>query len=126
MESSRTLVGSTNRFHRKPQHMLNHYFCWDDALLPSFQRAFSIAVRLYPKRWINLWWPAEVAKDIASDECAFEIGAGDIGALVFVGNLILVVGILLGVFLLHVAVVSGVEAYWLAKVRACWPWVALH
>ena len=67
-----------------------------------------------------------MAKDIASDECAFEIGAGDIGALVFVGNLILVVGILLGVFLLHVAVVSGVEAYWLTKVRACWPWVALH
>lgn len=59
-----------------------------------------------------------MAKDIASGDCVFGAGAGDIGSLVFVGNLILVVGILLGVFLLHVAVVSGVEAYWLTKVRA--------
>ncbi|CAN0102818.1 unnamed protein product [Ectocarpus sp. 13 AM-2016] len=26
-------------------------------------------------RWINLWWPAEVGQNIASDECAFEAGA---------------------------------------------------
>lgn len=43
-------------------------------------------------------------------------GVSDIGALVFVGNLTLVVVILLGVLLLHVAVISGVETYWLAKV----------
>lgn len=35
----------------------------------------------------------------------------------FVGNLVLVVGILLGMFLLHIVVVSGVEAFWLTKVR---------
>lgn len=71
-------------------------------------------------RWINLWWPAPapVAEDLASEECAFDAGAGEIGALVFVGNLILVVGTLLGVFLLHVAVISGVEALWLTKVSA--------
>lgn len=68
------------------------------------------------KRWVNLWWPAEFAEDIASKECAFAGGAGDIGALVFVGNLVLVVGILLLIFLLHVAVISGVEAFWLLKV----------
>ena len=35
----------------------------------------------------------------------------------FIGNLVLVVGIVLIQFLLHVAVVSGVEAYWLSKVN---------
>ncbi len=68
------------------------------------------------KRWVNLWWPAEIGEDIASEECAFDAG-GDLGALVFVGNLLLVVGILLGIFLLHVLIVSGVEAFWLTKVR---------
>ena len=68
-------------------------------------------------RWVNLWWPAEIGEDIASEECVFDAGASELGALVFVGNLILVVGILLGVFLLHIVLVSGVEAYWLTKVR---------
>eukprot|EP00903_Cladosiphon_okamuranus_P021834 g20077.t1 len=71
-------------------------------------------------RWLNLWWPVPgpIAEDITSEACVFETGASDIGALVFVGNLILVVGTLLGVFLMHVAVVSGVEALWLTKKRA--------
>lgn len=68
------------------------------------------------KRWVNLWWPADFAEDIASKECAFVGGASDLGALVFVGNLVLVVGILLLIFLIHVAVISGVEAFWLLKV----------
>lgn len=46
----------------------------------------------------------------------FSAGVGEIGASVFVGNTVLVGGILLGTFLLHVAIVSGVEAYWLGKV----------
>ncbi|CAM9789606.1 unnamed protein product [Ectocarpus fasciculatus] len=69
-------------------------------------------------RWINLWWPAEIGQNIASDECAFEAGASGIGALIFVGNLALVIGILLAIFFIHVAVVSGVEALWLTKRRA--------
>ncbi|CAM9523853.1 unnamed protein product [Ectocarpus sp. 6 AP-2014] len=69
-------------------------------------------------RWINLWWPAEIGEDIASDGCIFETGASEIGALVFVGNLALVLGILLAIFFLHVAVVSGAEALWLTKKRA--------
>ncbi|CAM9953326.1 unnamed protein product, partial [Ectocarpus sp. 4 AP-2014] len=69
-------------------------------------------------RWINLWWPAEIGEDIASDGCIFETGANEIGALVFVGNLALVLGILLAIFFLHVAVVSGAEALWLTKKRA--------
>ncbi len=67
---------------------------------------------------MNLWWPAGFAKDGGSAECEFSAGASDIGASVFVGNSVLVGGILLGVFLLQVAIVSGAEAYWLAKVSS--------
>lgn len=35
----------------------------------------------------------------------------------FYGNTALVLGLLLGIFVVHVAVVSMVEAYWLAQVR---------
>lgn len=58
-----------------------------------------------------------MGEDVASDGCTFETGASDIGALVFVGNLALVLGILLAIFFLHVAVVSGAEALWLTKVN---------
>ncbi|CAM9192533.1 unnamed protein product, partial [Hapterophycus canaliculatus] len=68
--------------------------------------------------WINLWWPAKVAEDIVSEGYIFETGASDIGALVFVGNLALVAGTLIGIFLLHVVMVSGMEALWLTKKRA--------
>lgn len=73
---------------------------------------------LAQRRWTNLWWSAEIGKDFASGECVLELGASDIGALVFVGNLLLIGSILLGIFLLHVVVVSGIEALWLAKVKA--------
>ena len=43
--------------------------------------------------------------------------SGDIGAIVFVGNLVLFAGALLAIFLLHVFLASGVEAYWLTKVK---------
>lgn len=66
---------------------------------------------------MNLWWPAQVAEDLVSDGCTFGAGADDIGPLVFIGNLALVVGTLLGILLLHVVVISGVEAHWLCKVR---------
>lgn len=74
---------------------------------------------------MNLWWPAGFAEDGASAECVFSAGASDIGASVFVGNAMLVGGILVGLFLFHVAIVSGAEAYWLAKVSSskysfCW------
>lgn len=51
-------------------------------------------------------------------ECSWD-GAdmNGLGALVFIGNLCLVFGALLLIFLLHVALVSAVEAFWLAKVR---------
>lgn len=57
-----------------------------------------------------------ILDDTGSGECVFSASMGEIGASVFVGNAVLVVGILLATFLVHVAVVSGVEAYWLAKV----------
>lgn len=52
-------------------------------------------------------------------ECSWD-GAdmNGLGALVFIGNLCLVFGALLLIFLLHVALVSAVEAFWLAKVSA--------
>lgn len=68
-----------------------------------------------PRRWINLWIPLDPPGDL-EDTCNFSVSEGNLSALIFVGNLALVVGILLGVLLLHVAVVSGVEAYWLWKV----------
>lgn len=37
---------------------------------------------------------------------------------VFVGNTVLVVGILFAIFFFHVAIISAVEAYWLAQVRS--------
>lgn len=66
---------------------------------------------------MNLWFPADFARDFLY--CTFGDGVGSIGALVFVGNLFLFVGILLGIFLLHMAVVAGVEANWLSEVREC-------
>eukprot|EP00903_Cladosiphon_okamuranus_P006435 g6296.t1 len=69
-------------------------------------------------RWINLWWSTKIGEDIGSEECVFEAGASEIGASVFVGNLVLVLGILVGVFVLHILIVSGVEAHWLTKNRA--------
>lgn len=39
-------------------------------------------------------------------------------AEVFMGNLLMIVAVLLGIFVLHVVLASAVEAYWLAKVRA--------
>lgn len=41
----------------------------------------------------------------------------DIGALVFLGNIGLFSAILLGIFLLHIVLASGLEAYWLSEVR---------
>lgn len=68
------------------------------------------------ERWVNLWWPAEFLDDRVSGECTFFATASDLGAPVFVGNVALVVGVLLGIFLLHIAVISGVEAHWLTRV----------
>lgn len=45
-----------------------------------------------------------------------EAESGDIGAIVCAGNLMLLLGILLSIFIVHLAVASGVEAYWLTKV----------
>lgn len=39
-----------------------------------------------------------------------------VGSSEFVGNTVLVLGMLLGIFIVHVFVVSAVEAYWMAEV----------
>lgn len=65
-------------------------------------------------RWVNLWWKADIADNIQSGECALGQAADDVA--LFLGNLLLIAGLLLGIFLVHVAVISAVEASWLAKV----------
>lgn len=95
-------------------------------------------VPLLIKRWVNLWPPASFAEEFidTSDEgqqrrlqeeagggggggCSWDGSLGGLGSLVFIGNQGLVFGALVMIFLLHVSLVSGVEAYWLAKVRRC-------
>lgn len=74
---------------------------------------YSFVTLCLPRsRWTNLWVPATSVKSFAG--CTFE--GNEAGSLLFVGNLALVAGILLFIFFLHIAVVSGVEAKWLAKV----------
>lgn len=87
-------------------------------------------------RWANLWPPASFAEEFigTSDEgqqrrlqdedddgggggCSWDGSLDGLGSLVFIGNQGLVFGVLVLIFLLHVSLVSGVEAYWLAKVR---------
>lgn len=91
--------------------------------LPPFQNRW---VNVRVNRWINLWYSAKFAEGATG--CSFTASADvAIDALVFVGNLALVVGILVAMFMLHVAIVSAVEAYWLSKVSGsdlacggCW------
>ena len=69
-------------------------------------------------RWVNLWLP--VFSEPLAESCDFADGdASDdssIGGSVFVGNTVLVLGLLLVVLFVHVTIISAVEAYWLAQV----------
>eukprot|EP00903_Cladosiphon_okamuranus_P017681 g16281.t1 len=93
-------------------------------------------------RWVNLWPPASFAESVTpgserrtarsllSDELDSEGGdsgidddvesssSDDNSSAMFMGNFTLFVGLLAGIFLVHVAVASAIEAYWLAKKRA--------
>jgi len=42
--------------------------------------------------------------------------SSDISSAVFMGNLVLFAAILTGIYVVHIALASGVEAYWIAKV----------
>lgn len=67
-----------------------------------------------------MWFSLDKADEFKGvlSACNFEDEEGGmINVPIFVGNLISVVGLLLIIFLVHVLVVSGVEAYWLSKVR---------
>lgn len=44
--------------------------------------------------------------------------SSNISSAVFMGNLVLFAGILAGIFVVHIALASGVEAYWIAQVRS--------
>lgn len=66
-------------------------------------------------RWVNLWWPTEIAEGM-DEECLgydidYETGVS------FPDNILLLLGILVALFVVHVVVVSAVEAKWVAKVR---------
>lgn len=71
-------------------------------------------------RWINLWWEAPFAEDVldefGQEECSFGGGLGEYWSKVFVGNLTLNLVILVSLFVLHMVLISAVEAYWVSKV----------
>eukprot|EP00752_Nemacystus_decipiens_P003432 g3173.t1 len=106
----------------------------EDSSLPGFADSF---------RWVNLWPPASFAEEFIGTsgeegqmrrlqqkagegsgegsalECSWDgTDVNNLGALVFIGNLCLVFGTLLLIFLVHIALVSAVESFWLAKKRA--------
>ncbi len=88
-------------------------------------------------RWVNLWPPQDFAESFtpgsgeespSSDESDADqqdrgiepeasSATGDLSSFVFMGNFVLFVALLTVIFLIHVALASGVEAYWIAKVR---------
>lgn len=82
-------------------------------------------------RWVNLWPPQDFAESftpvsdeavsadrggIVESESDASSATGDISSFVFMGNFVLFMAVLAAIFLIHVALASGVEAYWLAKV----------
>lgn len=69
-------------------------------------------------RWINLWWSADFADDSTDHDSKTTSSA-------FVGNLVLVVGIIFGIFVVHITVISAVEALWISKVLCFTPSGAL-
>ena len=107
-----------------------------DALYRLVKRACTtfalppVVTLLFVPRWVNLWLPETTVTEFTqlsatrrlqkTDSvlrCEFAApGSNDISVLVFIGNLILVAVILLAIFVLHVTLTSGVEAYWLTKV----------
>jgi len=55
----------------------------------------------------------------------------EISSIVFMGNFVLFMSLLAGIFLVHIGLASAVEAYWLSKVRTAlcrWPasWPLSH
>lgn len=97
---------------------------------------------LFLQRWANLWWKVDVETTsssvdvvsasvlkqdgrgsprsnegggVSSSSGVCEDAANDIGEMV--GTIALFSAILLGILLMHVVIISGIEAYWLAKVR---------
>lgn len=67
-------------------------------------------------RWLHFWIPAEEVEDLVPDECMYPTKASELSALVVIGNFALGIGTILSILMIHVIVVSGVEAYWLTKV----------
>ena len=104
--------------------------------LPLFPLCVSRLVNLWPPRSfsesVTKWvFPdddseerSKTARDSESDEeddtqqrgVSFTI-LSDISSLLFMGNLALFLGLLVIVFTLHILLASGIEAYWMAKVR---------
>lgn len=91
-----------------------------------------------PSRWVNLWPPesftdrflgfipsiidASEEPEAGQSEDSTERDVSprltsDLSSAVFLGNFALFLALLTAIFVVHVAVASGVEAYWIAKVR---------
>lgn len=61
------------------------------------------------RRWINLWWAPDFVGDSSDTDDSTATAE-------FVGNSLLCFGVLFGLFFVHMALASGVEAFWLSKV----------
>jgi len=88
----------------------------------------SIFLCLIGNRWANLWPPQGFAKSftptsgepLQDDDTERDVSpslASSISSFVFMGNFVMFASLLTGIFLFHVALASGVEAYWITKVR---------
>ena len=75
---------------------------------------------MFPDETSEEWSKAAEEKDEDEDPqqrgVSFTI-LSDISSVLFMGNLALFVGLLVIVFTLHILLASGIEAYWMAKVR---------
>ncbi|CAM9748893.1 unnamed protein product [Ascophyllum nodosum] len=78
-------------------------------------------------RWVNLWWPKSSSTDVTtfgdtdskrslilSSTCSWK----ETATIASVRELVLVMGIAVCIFLIHLLVVSGLEAYWLLEKQA--------
>ena len=87
--------------------------------LPDFACARAPHTNAAKPRWLNLWPPPD---DDKPNFCHDEVEVSDLDPRVVVGNIVLILTILAGLLVVHIVIVSAVEAFWLTKVSGmCCP-----
>lgn len=74
---------------------------------------------------MHLWLSADAFEGLVPDSCTLDEEPSNLSVLVFVGNVLLVGFFLLAFLFFHIAVISGVEAYWLVKASVLGWWLAM-